>query len=95
MVSMNTPVLATCHIRPFNQALESTFPCLSQLADSPEEEENRNAFSCLSSQGVTDTVHGILAFIKRLTSMSFQSLRHRLIDLTKPTTTSLMEGDAD
>jgi pimeloyl-ACP methyl ester carboxylesterase len=37
-------VLATCHIRPLNQAFESTFPCLSLLADSPEEEYNRNAF---------------------------------------------------
>jgi hypothetical protein len=38
------PVLATCHSRPLNQACESTFPCLSQLADSPEEEYHRNAF---------------------------------------------------
>jgi hypothetical protein len=37
-------VLATCHSRPLNQACESTFPCLSQLADSPEEEYHRNAF---------------------------------------------------
>jgi hypothetical protein len=43
-------VLATSHIRPLNRALKSTFTCLSQLADSPEEEENRNAFICSSSQ---------------------------------------------
>ena len=86
-------MLATYQIRPLHQAFESTFPCLSQLADSPEEEYNRNAFICLSSKGVIDTVHGILAFIKRLTSMSFQSLHHRFIDWTKPdTATSLMVG---
>jgi hypothetical protein len=44
-----TIVLATCHILPLNQAFESTFPCLSQLADSLEEEYHRNAFICLSS----------------------------------------------
>ena len=32
------PVLATSPIRPLNQAFKSTFTCLSQLADSPEEE---------------------------------------------------------
>jgi putative transposase len=38
-------------------------------------------------------VHGILAFIKRLTRMSFQSLHHRFIDWTKPdTANSLMVG---
>jgi putative transposase len=38
-------------------------------------------------------VHGILAFIKRLTSMSFQALHHRFIDWTKPdTATSLLVG---
>jgi hypothetical protein len=37
-------VLATCHIRPLNQAFESTFPCLSRLADSPDEEYNQKAF---------------------------------------------------
>jgi hypothetical protein len=52
----------------------------------------RFPFICLSSKGVTYTVHGILAFIKRLTSMSFQSLHHRFINWTKPATTSLMVG---
>jgi hypothetical protein len=85
-------VLATCHIRPLNQAFESTFLCLSQLADSPEEEYNRNVFICLSSKGVTYTVLRILALITRLTSMSFQSLHYRFIDWTKPATTSLMVG---
>jgi hypothetical protein len=86
-------VLATCPIRPLNRAFESTFPCLSQFADSPEEEYNQNAFICLSSKGVTYTVHGILTFIMRLTSMSFQSLHHRFINWTKPdTATSLMVG---
>jgi hypothetical protein len=31
-------VLATYHICPLNQAFESTFPHLLQLANSPEEE---------------------------------------------------------
>ena len=43
-------MLATCHIRPLNQVFESTFPFLLQLADSPEEEYNRDAFTCSSSQ---------------------------------------------
>jgi hypothetical protein len=47
-----TAVLATYHIRPLNQAFKSTFPSLSQLADSPEEEYNRNVFICSSSKGV-------------------------------------------
>jgi hypothetical protein len=55
-------MLATYHIRPLNQAFQSTFTCLSQLADSPEEEYNRNAFICSSSKGVTYIVHGILLF---------------------------------
>ena len=39
------------------------------------------------------TVHGILPFIKRLTSLCLQSLHHRFIDWTKPdTTTSLTVG---
>jgi hypothetical protein len=33
-----TSVLATSHIRPLNQAFKSTYPSLSQLADSPEVE---------------------------------------------------------
>src|SRR5215472_12292219 len=48
---ITTPVLATCHIRQLNQVFESTFPCLSQLADSPEEEYNRDAFICSTSKG--------------------------------------------
>jgi transposase len=32
----DTPVLATCHIQPLNQAFENTFPRRSLLADSPE-----------------------------------------------------------
>ena len=37
-------------------------------------------------------MHGILAFIKRLISMSFQLLHHRFINWTKPATTSLLLG---
>jgi len=86
-------VLATSHIRPLNQALKSTFPSLSQLADSPEEEYNRNVFICSSSKGVMYTVQGILLFIKRLTSLCLQSLHHHFINWTKPdTATSLMVG---
>jgi hypothetical protein len=43
------PVLATYHIRRINQAFKSTFTYLSQLADFPEEEYNRQAFICSSS----------------------------------------------
>ena len=85
-------VLATCHIRPLNQVFESTFPCLSQLADSPEEEYNRNAFIYSSSKGVTYTVHRILLFIKRLTRLCLQPLHHRFIDWTKPSDTALILG---
>ena len=85
-------MLATRHIRPLNQAFESTLPCLSQLADSPKEEYNRNTFICLSSEGVTYTGYRILAFITRLTSKSFQSLHHRFIDWTQPANSSLLVG---
>jgi putative transposase len=85
-------VLATCHIRPLNQVFESTFPFLSQLADSPEEEYNRDAFICSTSKGVTYTVHGILTFISRSISLCLQSLHHRFRDWTKPSTTSLLLG---
>jgi putative transposase len=37
-------------------------------------------------------VHGILIFIMRLTSMSFQSLHRCFIDLTKPSNTTLIVG---
>jgi hypothetical protein len=37
-------------------------------------------------------MHAILTFIKRLISMSFQSLQHRFVDWTKPASTSLMVG---
>jgi putative transposase len=85
-------VLATCHIRPLNQVFESTFPCLSQFADSPEEEYNRDAFICSTSKGVTYTVHGILTFISRSIGLCLQSLHHRFKDWTKPSTTSLLLG---
>ena len=39
-----------------------------------------------------DTVHGILTFITRLTSMSFQSLHHRFVDWTKPAIPVLILG---
>jgi hypothetical protein len=88
-----SPVLATSHIRPLNQAFKSTFICLSHLADSQEQEYNRNAFICSFSKGVRYTVHGIHFFIKRLTNLCFQSLRHRFRTWTKPdTATSLMVG---
>jgi putative transposase len=37
-------------------------------------------------------VYAIVAFIKRMTCMSFQSLHHRFVDWTKPSTTSLLLG---
>jgi hypothetical protein len=85
-------VLATCDIRPPNEAFESTFPHLLQLADSPEEEYNRNAFICSFSKGVIDTLHGILTFIKRLTGLCLQSLQHRFVAWTTPSHTSFILG---
>jgi hypothetical protein len=38
------------------------------------------------------TVHGILIFIKQLTSVWLQSLHHRFVAWTKPDTTSLLLG---
>jgi hypothetical protein len=37
-------------------------------------------------------VHGILAFITRLTSFCLQSLHHRFVDWIKPSNTALMLG---
>src|SRR5215467_1944107 len=38
------------------------------------------------------TVHCIVAFSKRLTSICFQSLHRRFVDWTQPSTTSLLLG---
>jgi putative transposase len=43
-------------------------------------------------KGVTSTMHGILTFITRMTSLCLQSLQHRFVDWTKPSTTSLVLG---
>jgi putative transposase len=43
-------------------------------------------------KGVTYTVHGILTFIKRLTGLCLQSLHHRFVAWTKPSTTALILG---
>jgi putative transposase len=60
---------------------------------SPEEEYHQNVCICSSSKGGIYTVHGILLFIKRLTSLCFQSLHHHYIHWTKPgTARSLMVG---
>jgi putative transposase len=85
-------VLAICDIRSPNETFENTFPCLSCLADSREGEENRKAFTSSSHTGVTSTMHGILTFIKRMTSLCLQSLHHRFVDWTKPSTPSLVLG---
>jgi putative transposase len=37
-------------------------------------------------------VHSFLIFIKQMTSMCLQSLHHRFVDWTKPSTTSLLLG---
>jgi hypothetical protein len=37
-------------------------------------------------------VHSLLIFIKQMTSMCLQSLQHRFVDWTKPSTTSLILG---
>ncbi len=43
-------------------------------------------------KGVTYTVHEILTFIMRLLSFCLQSLHHRFVDWTKPSTTALLLG---
>jgi putative transposase len=43
-------------------------------------------------KGVTYTVHGILTCIKRLTGLCLQSLHHRFVAWTKPSTTALILG---
>jgi site-specific recombinase XerD len=69
-------VLATSHIRSLNQAFKSSFPCLSQLANSLEEAYKRNAFICSFSKGGMYAVYAILIFMKGLTSLCFQSFHH-------------------
>ena len=44
------------------------------------------------TKGVTYTMHGILTFIKRMTSLCLQSLQDRFVDWTKPSSTSLVLG---
>ena len=85
-------MLATCGIRPPEQAFEITQSRLLRLADSEEEEYNRTYSPAHLHKGVTYTVHAILTFITRLISMSFQSLHRRFADWTKPSNTALILG---
>jgi putative transposase len=86
------PVLATCGIRSPVGAFEKAQSRLLLLADSEEEEYNRNRSLTYLHKGVTYTVLGILTCIRRLTGFCLQSLHHRFVVWTKPGPTSLMLG---
>jgi deazaflavin-dependent oxidoreductase (nitroreductase family) len=85
-------VLATCGIRPPEQAFEITQSRLSRLANSEEEEYNRTYSPAHLHKRITYTLHAILTFITRLTSISFQSLHRRFADWTKPSIPALISG---
>ncbi len=87
-----SPVLATCGIRPSDEAFENTQSRLLFLAEFAEEEYNLKHSPAHLHKGVTYTVHGFLTCIKRLTGLCLQSLHHRFVAWTKPGTTSLMLG---
>ncbi len=88
----NSPVLATCGIRPPDEAFENTQSYLLLLADSEEEEYNLKHSPAHLHKGVTYTVHAILTCIKRLTGLCLQSLHHRFVAWTKQGTISLLLG---
>ena len=85
-------VLATCGIRSPIGAFEKAQSRLLLLANSEEEEYNRNRSLTHLHKEVTYTVLGILTFIRRLTSLGLQSLHHRFVTWMKPNTTSLVQG---
>jgi len=87
-----SPVLATWDIQPPDEAFENTQSRLLLFADSEEEEYKLKHSSAHLHKGVMYTVHGILIFIKQLTSIWLQSLHHRFVAWTKPDTTSLLLG---
>src|SRR5260221_12735690 len=89
---VRSPVLATCGIRPSDEAFENIQSRLLLLADFEEEEYNRKHSPAHLHKGVTYTVHGILTCIKRLTGLCLQSLHHRFVAWTKPSTTALILG---
>jgi hypothetical protein len=60
-------------------------------ADS-EEEYNLEQSPAHLHNGVMYTVHGILAFIKRLTGLCLQMLHHHFVVRTKLDTTSILLG---
>ena len=85
-------MLATCGIRPSNEAFENTQSRLLLLADSEEEEYHLKQSPAHLHKGVTYTMYKILTSIKRLTDFCLQSLHHRFVAWTKPDTTSLILG---
>ncbi len=89
---VRSPVLATCGIRPSDEAFENIQSRLLLLADFEEEEYNLKQSPAHLHKGVTYTVHGILTFIKRLTGLCLQSLHPRFVDWTKLDITSLIFG---
>ncbi len=86
------PVLATCDIRPPNEAFKNTKYGLSLLADFPEGEENQKHSPTHLHEGAVHTVHHVLNSIQRLTRMCFQLLQHSFIHWTKLLSTSLLLG---
>jgi hypothetical protein len=85
-------VLATCGIRPPDESFENTQSPLLLLADFEEEEDHLKHSPAHLYKGGTSTVHGILTSIKRMTSLCLQSLHHRFLDWTKPSTPFLVLG---
>jgi hypothetical protein len=86
-------MLATCGIRPPDEAIENSQSRLLLLPDSEEEKYNLKHSPAHLYKGITYTVHRILTYIKRLAGLCFQSLNHRFITRTKPDTTSLLLGE--
>ncbi|HEY6409991.1 MAG TPA: hypothetical protein VIY29_21245 [Ktedonobacteraceae bacterium] len=85
-------MLATWDIQPPDEAFENTQSRLLLFADSEEEDYKLKHSSAHLHKGVMSTVHGILSFIKQLTSVWLQSLHHCFVAWTKPDTTSLLLG---
>jgi putative transposase len=58
----------------------------------PQKKSTISSIHLSSSQRGMDTVHGILAFMKRLTGLCLQSLHQRFVACTTPGTSSLLLG---
>jgi hypothetical protein len=83
-------VLATCGIRSPVGTFSKAQSRLLLVADSEEEQFNRNRSLTYLHKGVTYTVLGILTCIRRLTGFCHEGLHHRFVVWTKPGPTSFM-----